>query len=59
MKDILTLDSFVSIKKVLIVHHTDCGATRFRDAMVRKVLKERVPDRAEEIDRMEFGEICE
>jgi carbonic anhydrase len=59
LKDIMTLDCFVSIKGIIIVHHTDCGATRFRDAAVKKVLKERVPDHAEEIDGMEFGEISE
>ena len=37
----------------------DCGALMFTDKKVQDGLKERVPDRAAEIDKMAFGSIEE
>jgi carbonic anhydrase len=36
---------------------TDCGATMFRDEVIRQELRKRVPESATEIDSLTFGEI--
>lgn len=55
--DILALDGFMGITGILVVHHTDCGTTHFKDAAIREGLKARVPSRAAEIEGMGFGAI--
>jgi len=58
INDILALDSFIGITEILIVHHTDCGATHFTDDMIRTSLKKRLPDH-DEIDNMTFGAVSD
>jgi carbonic anhydrase len=55
--DILALDGFLRIDDILIVHHTDCGTTHFKNIAIRAGLKERLPEQSEEIDGMDFGSI--
>ena len=59
INDILALDGFVKINDILVVHHTDCGTTHFKDSLIREGLKERLPERAQEIDGMVFGAVDE
>lgn len=44
IKDIATLDTFLGITDILIVHHTDCGATHYTDDMIRSGLQSRLPE---------------
>ncbi|OCL02869.1 hypothetical protein AOQ84DRAFT_421415 [Glonium stellatum] len=53
---ILALDYFVKFSDILIIHHTDCGASHFKEADIRAELKARAPGHAE-VDTMEFGAI--
>ncbi|PQE31963.1 carbonic anhydrase protein [Rutstroemia sp. NJR-2017a WRK4] len=58
LTDILALDSFVRIDEIMIVHHTDCGTTHFKDNKIRDVLKARVAeDHYQALDKMAFGAI--
>ena len=41
------------------MHYVDCGTTLVPDEEVREMLRKRAPERAEEIEKMEFGEIKE
>ncbi|TVY90438.1 Uncharacterized protein LAWI1_G002966 [Lachnellula willkommii] len=55
LNDILALDSFLSLKEIMIIHHTDCGAFHFTDSLIKDVLKKRLPGHAGSIDDMAFG----
>ncbi|TVY65516.1 Carbon disulfide hydrolase [Lachnellula suecica] len=59
LNDILALDAFLSIKEIMIVHHTDCGATHFTDDIVRETMKKRLPSSSHtEVDNIKtFGAI--
>jgi carbonic anhydrase len=57
INDILALDGFMKINDIVIIHHTDCGTTHFKDPVIREGLKERLPEHAQEIDGMAFGAI--
>jgi len=59
INDILALDSFLGITDILVIHHTDCGTTHFKDAVIREELKARLPEKKSEIDGMVFGGIDE
>jgi carbonic anhydrase len=59
INDILALDEFVKINDILVVHHTDCGTTHFKDPLIREGLKARLPEKEKEIDGMSFGAIDE
>jgi carbonic anhydrase len=48
----------MGLRDIIVVHHTDCGTTKFRDEQIRASLKERIPDQGKEIDAMIFGEIA-
>jgi len=56
MNDILALDIFLGLKEILIVHHTDCGATHFKTSQIQEALKARVPG-DDSIDGRDFGSI--
>ncbi|KAN0089106.1 Carbonic anhydrase [Hyaloscypha variabilis] len=56
LENILVLDSFVHVSDIIVVHHTDCGATHVTEAKVRSDLKKRLPH-DDNIERMQFGEI--
>lgn len=57
--DILALDSLVNLQNLFVIHHTDCGTTHFQDNKIQAILKDRVPEKAEDIGKMEFGMIKE
>ncbi|KAI1629233.1 carbonic anhydrase [Exophiala viscosa] len=57
LEHILSIDSLVQFTECIIVQHTDCGATHFRNQLVKQGLRERAPDHKKEIDGMTFGEI--
>ncbi|KAJ9613827.1 hypothetical protein H2204_014609 [Knufia peltigerae] len=57
LEHVLSLDSLLHFKECIIVQHTDCGATHFRDAKVKEGLRERAPDLKQQIDGLSFGEI--
>ncbi|KAL9067462.1 MAG: hypothetical protein Q9161_006894 [Pseudevernia consocians] len=56
-KDVITsialLRSLANMKAVLVIHHTDCGATHLTDDGIREDARTRTPDAAEEIDATE------
>ncbi|KAF2093671.1 carbonic anhydrase [Rhizodiscina lignyota] len=54
---LLSLDSMVEFTDLLVVQHTDCGATHFRDDPVKEGLKKQAPGKETEIDNMTFGQI--
>ena len=56
INDIVALDTLVTVSDIVVVEHTDCGTTMFKDQGVRDVLKERVPEHEKEIGEMVFGE---
>ncbi|MCJ1479577.1 hypothetical protein MMC13_008263 [Lambiella insularis] len=53
---ILGIDTLAVFKEVMIVHHTDCGATYFKDEALREQLAKRAPGN-KEIDSLMFGGI--
>lgn len=57
LNGILAVDSLVKFKEVIVVQHTDCGATYFRDEKIKAGLKERAPQLESDIDMLHFGEI--
>lgn len=57
MRSLIAIDCLIGLKEIMVVNHTDCGATVFRNDSIRTVLKERVPGKNEEVDAMKFGEI--
>lgn len=59
INDILALDGFVKINDIVIVHHTDCGTTHFKDPLIREGLKARLLEKSEEIEGMNFGAVDE
>ncbi|MCJ1374008.1 hypothetical protein MMC20_005238 [Loxospora ochrophaea] len=58
MNEILTIDAFIPLKEILVLHHTDCGATHFTDDAVRAKLMERLPEN-KEFGTMSFGAIAD
>ncbi|KAF2429277.1 carbonic anhydrase [Tothia fuscella] len=59
MRSLAALDALGNTGTVMVVHHTDCGMTHMSDSGVKKMLRERAPERSAEIDDMEFGQILE
>jgi carbonic anhydrase len=59
MRSINALDAIGNTGTVIVVHHTDCGMTHMPDESVRKMLTERAPELAGDIEKMTFGEIKE
>ncbi|KAL9096078.1 MAG: hypothetical protein Q9165_001600 [Trypethelium subeluteriae] len=53
-RDLLYLDGLLSLKNIMVIHHTDCGKSFMTDGEARSALKKRLPD-MEEIDSLEFG----
>ncbi|KAH8807818.1 carbonic anhydrase [Xylogone sp. PMI_703] len=56
MSTIMGYDAIAKLQDIIVIHHTDCGATYFTNEDIRKVHKERLPNHTE-IDSMEFGVI--
>ena len=44
---------------IIIIHHTDCGTTHYKEPMIKEGLKARLPEKASEIDGMNFGAVDE
>ncbi|KAJ9605791.1 hypothetical protein H2200_009640 [Cladophialophora chaetospira] len=57
LNHILSIDSLLHFKEGIVVQHTDCGATMFRDAKVKEELRKHAPNSGAEIDSLTFGEI--
>ncbi|KIW10464.1 hypothetical protein PV08_11428 [Exophiala spinifera] len=57
LEHVLSLDSLLHFTECIIVQHTDCGATHFRDDKVKEGLRERAPDLEQQIEGLKFGEI--
>jgi len=53
---ILAVDTLFNFEEIAVIHHTDCGATMFTKQDVSRVIKTRAPARADEIDKLEFGD---
>lgn len=52
----MLFDAFVGLKSVIVIHHTDCGGSQFKNADIRQFHKERLPEHHhEEIEGMVFG----
>lgn len=43
LPDIATLDAVIGLTEVMVIHHTDCGATHYTDSMIRDVVNSREP----------------
>jgi len=58
LKDIIALDAFLRIDEIMVIHHTDCGTTHFKNKGIRDSLKARMPTKNHhEIDNMAFGAV--
>ncbi|TBU43129.1 carbonic anhydrase [Dichomitus squalens] len=58
LKEIAVLDSLLghdTLKQLLIVHHTDCGASHFKDAAVKAEIAARHPEKKAEIETWYTG----
>ena len=56
MKDVLTFDGLAPLTDIIVIHHTDCGSTHYKNAEIEKLLKSRGP--AHQVDAMgDFGQI--
>ncbi|RFU26706.1 hypothetical protein B7463_g9630, partial [Scytalidium lignicola] len=58
MEAIIALDIELGFDDIIIIHHTDCGTSRFTNQQIRGILRERHPDN-KEIETMEFGAITD
>ncbi|OCL12161.1 carbonic anhydrase [Glonium stellatum] len=58
LKDIAAFDVFLGLSDIMVIHHTDCGATHFTDDFIRDGLKKRFPTNGD-IDSMSFGAITD
>ncbi|KAH8670129.1 carbonic anhydrase [Tricladium varicosporioides] len=54
LNDILALDAFLPISEIMVIHHTDCGASHFTNDIIRQKMKERLPTHRE-VDSIDFG----
>ncbi len=52
----LAIDNLVDFNNVILLKHTDCGSTLFRDDKIKAQLKDRAGSSAKEIEGMRFGE---
>ncbi|KAF2469836.1 carbonic anhydrase [Lindgomyces ingoldianus] len=57
LNSLLAVDTLAGLMECIIIQHTDCGATMFRDANIKDELKKRAPDMGLEIESLEFGQI--
>ena len=54
LRSLIILDDLLVVGTVIVVHHTDCGLVHTSDESIRAKLKERAPEKASEIDSMDF-----
>ncbi|KAK0515179.1 hypothetical protein JMJ35_002558 [Cladonia borealis] len=63
LRSIECLDQLTAAKggvtTIVVAHHTDCGMTHITDEEIKTKLKERAPEKARDIEGMEFGEITD
>ncbi|QDS68985.1 hypothetical protein FKW77_009250 [Venturia effusa] len=57
LNDILALDNLLLVNQVMIIHHTDCGATHFTNEQVRGVVLSRDPEA--KVENEDYGEISD
>ncbi|KAH8805046.1 carbonic anhydrase [Xylogone sp. PMI_703] len=57
IRSLVVLDGVMNVRTVIVVHHTDCGATHQTDEGIRQRLKKFAGSHSHEIDQMKFGEI--
>ncbi|KIX92762.1 uncharacterized protein Z520_11614 [Fonsecaea multimorphosa CBS 102226] len=57
VNSLLSIDTLLNFTDVIIVQHTNCGATMYRDNVVKGELRKRAPNLEAEINNMEFYEI--
>jgi len=55
--DVITITELAPITDIMVVHHSDCGATHFTEKSMKKQVKTRVSGHDEELEAMYFGEI--
>jgi carbonic anhydrase len=48
VKDIVILDAFIGMKEIMLIHHTDCGTTHYKDQTIRDVVNARCPGAVDE-----------
>ncbi|KAE9368901.1 carbonic anhydrase [Stipitochalara longipes BDJ] len=54
IQEVMLFEAFLGLTSVVVIHHTDCGASYFKNDDIRKFHKDRLPDHSE-IDHMVFG----
>ncbi|KAI9701352.1 MAG: hypothetical protein M1820_006574 [Bogoriella megaspora] len=54
LNSLLYIDGLLQLSELMVIHHTDCGATKMTDEQARGALKQRVPD-YNEMDSLEFN----
>ncbi|KAL6863541.1 carbonic anhydrase [Trichoderma novae-zelandiae] len=59
LRSIICVDHMLGVGAVIVIHHTDCGLTHLRNEYLHKSLIEKAPGRADEIAKMDFGEILD
>ncbi|KAH0495081.1 hypothetical protein TgHK011_008652 [Trichoderma gracile] len=59
LRSIICVDQMLGVGGVIVIHHTDCGLTHLRNEYLHKALTEKAPGNADEIAKMEFGEILD
>ncbi|KAH8811226.1 carbonic anhydrase [Xylogone sp. PMI_703] len=59
LSDICALDVLLlgGLDEIAVIHHTDCGALRFTNEKVRKLMKDRLDCNHDDIKDMDFGPI--
>ncbi|KAI0128348.1 carbonic anhydrase [Xylariales sp. AK1849] len=55
LADILLLDQITGLEEVLILEHTDCGATHVSEEGLRQAIKKYAPNNAKEVGVIDFG----
>ncbi|MCJ1384035.1 hypothetical protein MMC17_007151 [Xylographa soralifera] len=57
LTDIVTITELAPITDIMLLHHSDCGATHFTEESLKKQVRARVSGHDEELEAMYFGEI--
>ncbi|PTB68147.1 carbonic anhydrase [Trichoderma citrinoviride] len=59
LRSIICVDQMLGVGAVIVIHHTDCGLTHLRNDSLHKALTEKASGNADEIAKMDFGEILD
>ncbi|KAH8807299.1 carbonic anhydrase [Xylogone sp. PMI_703] len=56
LQDLLFLETLLNSKleEIIVIHHEDCGTTRITPSMIKEHTKRAAPERAAEIDHLDF-----